>query len=355
MNFEKINTEQVLFKYLDFPKFISLLVSQKITFVKPCLFEDIDDCSFPDFTKIKTETKPILKQMRIDRATRNVANFIGIIKNKPTHNEPENIFMYIFVQLYNSIMYNSQNISSINSELIREFSQKLTDAYVKNDIQSIINILVEIDECDSFIDRDIGKYYKNNTFVSCWHINSNESDAMWKIYSNKKGIAIKTTIDKLKNYLDYSELTKEGYEIKSDRVKYHNIDDLFKMVDNKNGQELVEQKLDDPVHYFFIKKECYAYENEYRVLFYQRPNLVVDSIVNNEIIHKLNDSNIINANNVYAVPVNVSLEEFIDEIIISPYAPRYYMDVLCNLMDKMQKGTLKQKIACSHIKINYSD
>ena len=97
-------------------------------------------------------------------------------------------------------MYNYQNISSINSELIREFSQKLTDAYLKNDIESIINILVEIDECDSFIDRDIGKYYKNNTFVSCWHINGNESDAMWKIYSNKKGIAIKTTIDKLKNY-----------------------------------------------------------------------------------------------------------------------------------------------------------
>lgn len=59
--------------------------------------------------------------------------------------------------------------------------------------------------------------------------------------------------------------------------------------------------------------------------------------MNNEIIHKLNDSNIINANNVYAVPVKVSLEEFIDEIIISPYAPRYYIDVLCNIMDKKQK------------------
>ncbi len=44
------------------------------------------------------------------------------------------------------------------------------------------------------------RYY---TFINCWHLNEHESTAMWKLYSEiNKGIAIQSTITKLKNSLN---------------------------------------------------------------------------------------------------------------------------------------------------------
>lgn len=46
------------------------------------------------------------------------------------------------------------------------------------------------------------KELKRLTKINCWHVASYESDAMWKLYANlKKGIAITTTPERLKNAL----------------------------------------------------------------------------------------------------------------------------------------------------------
>ena len=50
--------------------------------------------------------------------------------------------------------------------------------------------------------------------VDCWHLNEYESEAMWKIYSGEKGIAIQTTADRLLQSLEEattSELRKVQY------------------------------------------------------------------------------------------------------------------------------------------------
>jgi hypothetical protein len=44
-------------------------------------------------------------------------------------------------------------------------------------------------------DTEVKKYTRFNTYINCWHINSTESDAMWKLYgATGETIAIKTTV-----------------------------------------------------------------------------------------------------------------------------------------------------------------
>jgi hypothetical protein len=49
---------------------------------------------------------------------------------------------------------------------------------------------------------------KKFTLINCWHINENESDAMWRLYlKTNEGVAIQTTIGKLCFALDKSTST----------------------------------------------------------------------------------------------------------------------------------------------------
>jgi hypothetical protein len=46
-------------------------------------------------------------------------------------------------------------------------------------------------------------------YVSCWHINPGESAAMWTLYSNDKGLAVKTTSDQLAEALHFGQARVE--------------------------------------------------------------------------------------------------------------------------------------------------
>lgn len=63
---------------------------------------------------------------------------------------------------------------------------------------------------------------RKRTYVSCWHVNQHESEAMWRLYSNAaQGIAIRTTYEKLSNSLSdpdmyiglitYKDFEKEAF------------------------------------------------------------------------------------------------------------------------------------------------
>ncbi len=53
---------------------------------------------------------------------------------------------------------------------------------------------------------DVHQRVKKATTVNCWHINENESDAMWQLYlKNNEGVAIQTTSDDLSKSLNNCE------------------------------------------------------------------------------------------------------------------------------------------------------
>lgn len=91
-----------------------------------------------------------------------------------------------------------------------------------------------------------GKIMLTRTFISCWHQNEHESEAMWKLYSNflDNAIAIKTTFFSLEDSLDAER------EIKIGRVKYMDF----------------EKEYAGPNEAFWRKRKSLQHEREVRAI-----------------------------------------------------------------------------------------
>lgn len=94
--------------------------------------------------------------------------------------------------------------------------------------------------------------FPNCVFANCWHINDRESASMWNQY-DERGIAIKTTIDKLRNSLT---LYLKGIHIFD--VKY---------VDYEEESMEFHHRLD----VYRYKRKSYEHEQELRAMFIEYP------------------------------------------------------------------------------------
>jgi hypothetical protein len=162
-SYEIPSKETVLWRFMDFTKFVSLLSSQSLFFTRADRFED-------PFEGAK-----------------------GIKKNKTKWDKH---YLGFFEQAYK----NPPDGVDFNK----------SDSEIKNEAK---RLLKELD--------DGGKSDLKRTFINCWHENPFESEAMWKLYTKNmsEGIAIQTTYDKLYralnrnpsisigriNYIDYSK------------------------------------------------------------------------------------------------------------------------------------------------------
>lgn len=91
------------------------------------------------------------------------------------------------------------------------------------------------------------EFLREHTYISCWHENQHESDAMWKLYGN--AIAVKARFSSIQKLLSWSET-----EIKyCGRVNYINYDTEHVSVDSSY------------LPYFF-KRLSFAHEKEVRFL-----------------------------------------------------------------------------------------
>lgn len=91
------------------------------------------------------------------------------------------------------------------------------------------------------------EFLRQHTYISCWHENQHESDAMWKLYGN--AIAVKAKFSNISKLLIWSEA-----EVKcSGRVNY--IDYATEQVNFENSY----------LAYFF-KRLSFAHEKEVRFL-----------------------------------------------------------------------------------------
>jgi len=92
------------------------------------------------------------------------------------------------------------------------------------------------------------KFIRNYIYINCWHLNETESLAMWTQYAKeKKGIALQTTIKKLKKSIENSEK-----QFLLGFIKYIDFE-----------KELIpEGNLFNP---FFYKRKEFEHENEIRI------------------------------------------------------------------------------------------
>src|SRR4051812_7717183 len=144
-------------------------------------------------------------------------------------------------------------------------------------------------------------YYKSHrekVAVSSWHINEYESFAMWQIFTqNSEGLAIQSTVNRLKNSLNSETLHKQYIG----EVNY---------IDYK--KEYIP--FDDMFFPFLFKRKSFQYEREIRIL-----SDVTESNI------KLNDG----------LKINVDINQLIEKIYIHPKSENWYKNLVIQLVKQL--------------------
>jgi len=99
------------------------------------------------------------------------------------------------------------------------------------------------------------KFLNHFFFANCWHMNSHESVAMWKLYlRDEPGVAIQTTADRLASSLAWPQRGR----LDLGRVEY--VDYTTNSFDWLG-----------PINAYFRKRTEYRYESEYRIVYHYFP------------------------------------------------------------------------------------
>jgi hypothetical protein len=131
-----------------------------------------------------------------------------------------------------------------------------------------------------------------NTLVSCWHENDDESEALWQLYCPLlgPGLAIKTTVG------DLWDATSEAGRAIVGRVKYMDFRKSYASIQNER---------------IFCKRRSLSHEREVRIA------------INNDSKEPID-----------GLELSCDLEKLIHEIVVSPFAPPWFLDVLTDTVEK---------------------
>lgn len=135
----------------------------------------------------------------------------------------------------------------------------------------------------------ISEKYDKDVFICCWYQNDYESEAMWKLYSSNvsDAIAIQTSFKRLNAQVgDVAEIHP---------IKY--IDYAKRFVDIN--------------HIYWYKRKSFEYEKEVRALIRDHSMLGKDGI-----------------------EIKVNLDEMVEKIYVSPYAPRWFFELVQDIVKK---------------------
>lgn len=156
--------------------------------------------------------------------------------------------------------------------------------------------------------QDMANVYEKNResmFVSCWHANEHESEAMWRLYGGgASGIAVQST---------YSRL------IDSVETQYDVYVGLVQYIDY-NTASFPSANVFYPVMH---KRASFAHEREVRLVRHWTPNPEHDERTLS-----------------LSMPWNV--EAFCDHIYVDPYAPEYYFEAVKAVVETMAPALLSR-------------
>jgi hypothetical protein len=177
-----------LWRYMDFTKFVSLLSTKSLYFPSAACFTDIHEGAK------------------------------GLRKHKPLWDE-----FYL--------EENRQSIRSSPHYLRQPYSEEEVERRAVHHLQDL---------------EAGGEELRHQTFISCWHENAHESEAMWKLYSafEDYAIAIRTSYDRL-----YKSLGRNP-DINIGRVQYVDLNTHFVQINDA----------------FWRKRKSFQHEREVRAV-----------------------------------------------------------------------------------------
>jgi hypothetical protein len=132
---------------------------------------------------------------------------------------------------------------------------------------------------------------QRTTYVSCWHENEAESEALWRLYCppNTAGVAVKTTAGSLKTVFD------NDFAVQIGRVKYIDFRSQFAGVNDS----------------VFRKRKSLQHEQEVRAVI--RVDAEEDRI---------------------GVTRKVDLQSIVKEVVVSPFTPPWFTSIVEDLLQR---------------------
>jgi hypothetical protein len=157
---------------------------------------------------------------------------------------------------------------------------------------------------------------RKQAFVSCWHVNNTESEAMWRLYcGSRDGIALQTTYEKLDaslpNGIFLGAIQYLDYECDTDPPR-------------------------DALALLMRKRQAFEHEHEIRALIWppsSPPGLVPPNLEE--------DAHVIN--------VPWAAADSLERIYVSPYAEEWYRDVVTSVMQRFAPN-LVERLTWSHMR-----
>lgn len=154
-------------------------------------------------------------------------------------------------------------------------------------------------------------------YLSCWHMETAESYAMWKIYGEHQySVCIETTKAKIEELFQKSNLAASIYscEVVYGSPDEHVVGPAYSVL--KESNSILEK-----VQWWYgfnhgIKHKAYIFEKEYRVI-------IVDERFNLEILNELQ-----------GLTLKIAPAEIIDSVIVSPRAPEWFVKIVSDILRK---------------------
>lgn len=174
--------------------------------------------------------------------------------------------------------------------------------------ESVANDLLERQEME--------EKFKKLACISCWNKNTTESYALWKIYSDiNKGIMVTSSVY---NLIESFNSTPENIQLSEIKYINHSTD----YIPNNNSNFPI-------IH----KNLAYSYEQELRLIYQVEAE--------NGLIYNWKPQE----NGKY---LKTNLKILIEEIVLSPYSPEWFYDIIKDLLFKYG---IDKKIKYSELKI----
>lgn len=140
-------------------------------------------------------------------------------------------------------------------------------------------------------------------YINCWHMNTCESDAMWRIYVHgNEGVAIQTTINQLK------ESITDKTNVYIGRVKYIDYKHDFIPIYNQSN-------IFDP---FLYKRNSFSHENEVRVVALGN----IERLANGE------------GEELLGVNIDIEPSVLIQNIYVAPFAALWFHNLVQSILVK---------------------
>ncbi|MEZ5384033.1 MAG: hypothetical protein R3F13_00820 [Prosthecobacter sp.] len=184
----------------------------------------------------------------------------------------------------------------------------------------------EIESGSKFPDElvDMARWIVCRSYVSCWHVSSVESAALWKIYAGSDGaIAMKSSIRALKECFP-DKIERHGNSIVNQSIR------SVQYIDYRTAHPYLND-LAGPLCY---KRQAFRFEQEIRVIRQELPTVPSKNRPNGKTIL------LGPAPDEKGLEIQVNIERLIDTVYLAPSSPSWMLPTIRDTLKNFGMGNI---------------